>query len=121
MSEIFAARSEQLPEGGRVLVEHGAMTIGVIRAKGRLHAFLNICPHQGGPACEGLLIHKVEEIIAEDRTYQGMRFNEDELHIVCPWHGWEFNIETGRCAGDGKHALRRFEVVEKDDGVYVRI
>ena len=65
------------------------------------------------------LIHRVEEIIAPDKTYQGMRFSETDLHIVCPWHGWEFNIETGKCAGDGKHGLKRFQAIERDGAIYV--
>ena len=119
MTEIFVARSADLPEGARNTVEYEGRQIGVIRAKDKLHAFLNICPHQGGPVCDGLLIHRVEEIIAPDKTYQGMRFSETDLHIVCPWHGWEFNIETGKCAGDGKHGLKRFKTVERDGDVYV--
>jgi nitrite reductase/ring-hydroxylating ferredoxin subunit len=93
--------------------------IGVLRVKGKLHAFLNVCPHQGGPVCEGLVIHRVEEIIAEDKTCHGMRFCEDDVHLVCPWHGWEFNIETGRCAGDGRHGLKRFPAIERGGDVYV--
>ncbi|WP_371929981.1 Rieske (2Fe-2S) protein [Bradyrhizobium sp. CCGUVB1N3] len=116
--EVFAGRSADLKEGDRALIEHRKQQIGVLRAKGRLHAFLNLCPHQGGPVCEGVLVHRPEEIIAEDRTYHGMRFTED-LHLVCPWHGWEFNVETGRCAGDGKHGIRKFEVVERDGDIYV--
>jgi nitrite reductase/ring-hydroxylating ferredoxin subunit len=119
MAEVFVARSGDMPEGARNMVEHEGRQIGIVRAKGKLHAFLNICPHQGGPVCDGLLIHRVEEIIAPDKTYQGMRFSETDLHIVCPWHGWEFNIETGRCAGDGKHGLKRFEAVERDGAIYV--
>lgn len=119
MAEVFVARSADMPEGSRNMLEYEGRHIGVIRAKGKLHAFLNICPHQGGPVCDGLLIHRVEEIIAPDKTYQGMRFSETDLHIVCPWHGWEFNIETGKCAGDGKHGLKRFEAIERDGAVYV--
>jgi nitrite reductase (NADH) small subunit len=121
MAEIFVARSADMPEGARNMVEHEGRQIGIIRAKGKLHAFLNICPHQGGPVCDGLLVHRVEEIIAADKTYQGMRFSETDLHIVCPWHGWEFNIETGKCAGDGKHGLKRFKIAERDGAVYVVI
>ncbi|MBM0206242.1 Rieske (2Fe-2S) protein [Micromonospora sp. STR1s_5] len=89
MPELFVARSEDLPEGGRAFVTANGNRIGVVRAKGQLHAFLNICPHQGGPVCEGLMVHRVEEIIAEDKTYQGMRFCEDDLHIGMPlaWLG----------------------------------
>jgi nitrite reductase (NADH) small subunit len=119
MPEVFVCQSTELGEGARKIVTNGADQIGVIRAGGVLHAFRNACPHQGGPVCEGLIVHKVEEVIAADRTYQGMRFNENELHIVCPWHGWEFNIATGHCAGDGKHALKRYRVLERDNGIYV--
>jgi nitrite reductase (NADH) small subunit len=119
MIEIFVARSNDMPEGARSVVACEGRQIGVVRAKGKLHAFLNICPHQGGPVCDGLLIHRVEEVIAPDKTYQGMRFSETDLHIVCPWHGWEFNIETGKCAGDGKHGLKRFKTVERDGAIYV--
>jgi nitrite reductase (NADH) small subunit len=119
MLEIFVGHANELTEGGRIIVADGADRIGVVRVKGNLHAFLNICPHQGGPVCEGLMIHRVEEIIAPDKTYQGMRFDEETLHVVCPWHGWEFNVETGRCAGDGKHALKRFPVMERGGMIYV--
>jgi nitrite reductase (NADH) small subunit len=121
MPDTFVAKSIDLPEGGRVVLTCDDRRIGVIRAKGKLHAFLNICPHQGGPVCEGLVIHRVEEIIAADKTYHGMRFNENEVHLVCPWHGWEFNIETGRCAGDGKHRLHRFAAIERDGNIYVAV
>ena len=119
MAEIFVCPSAELSEGARKLVENGAHQIGVIRASGALHAFSNVCPHQGGPVCEGLLVHKVEEVIGADKTYHGMRFNEDELHIVCPWHGWEYKLKTGECAPDPKIRLKRYEVVKREGGVYV--
>jgi nitrite reductase/ring-hydroxylating ferredoxin subunit len=119
MTDIFVAHSKDFGEGSRLLVESDGRQIGVIRANGKLHAFLNICPHQGGPVCDGLLIHRVEEVLGPDKTYQGMRFVEEDLHVVCPWHGWEFDIQTGRCAGDGKHALRRFETTERNGAIYV--
>ena len=53
-----------------------------MRANGRLYAYQNECPHQGGPVCEGLLIHRVEEDIGPDKTYRGMRYTDD-LQIVC--------------------------------------
>jgi len=63
----------------------------------------------------------VEEIIAEDKTFHGMRFHENDVNIVCPWHGWEFNVETGRCAGDGQWSLRRFKVSEDNGEIYVSV
>jgi nitrite reductase (NADH) small subunit len=118
MPEIFVARASELKEGERRIVASGNTTIGVLRAKGKLYAYLNECPHQGGPACEGLMIHRLEEELGPDKTYRGMRYTDD-LHMVCPWHGWEFNVETGKCAGDGKHALRKYNVVEREDQIFV--
>ena len=121
MTELFVARADQISEGGRRFIEHEGQQIGVMRVQGKLVAYLNVCPHQGGPVCEGMMIHRVEEIIDEDRCYQGMRFDPDTLHIVCPWHGWEFNAATGASAGDGKWSLRNFEVTERAGNVYVQL
>ena len=117
--EIFVAKSDDLPDGERKIVPNGNSEIGVYRVKGRLYAYQNLCAHQGGPACEGLLMAKVEEVIAEDKTYHGMRFNHDEMHIVCPWHGWEYDLETGVMVADRTFRLRKYDVVEKEDGIYV--
>jgi nitrite reductase (NADH) small subunit len=119
MSELFVAKSGELKDGERKIVPHGGSEIGVYRVKGELYAYQNLCGHQGGPACEGLLMAKVEEVIAPDRTYQGMRFNHEEMHIVCPWHGWEYDLVTGVMVADKKFRLRKYDVVEKDGGVYV--
>lgn len=115
---MYVAKSSELGEGERKLIKHGGLEIGVLRANGRLRAILNVCPHQGGPVCEGMMIHRVEEIIGAGHEYRGMRYTDD-LHLVCPWHGWEFLIETGRCAGDGAKSLRVFPVQERDGAIYV--
>ena len=117
--ELFVAKSSDLPDGERRIVPHGRSEIGVYRVGGKLYAYRNLCAHQGGPACEGLLMAKVEEVIADDRTYQGMRFNHDEMHIVCPWHGWEYDLATGINVADKAFQLRKYEVVEKGGEIYV--
>jgi len=62
---------------------------------------------------------KVEDIIAPDRTHLGQRFNDDDPHIICPWHAWEFRLLTGECAADSRLKLQRFTVVERGDSAYV--
>jgi nitrite reductase (NADH) small subunit len=118
MPELLVARASEMKEGDRRIVEHGRTSIGVLRAKGKLYAYLNVCPHQGGPVCEGLMIHRIEEDLGPDKSYRGMKYSDD-LHIVCPWHGWEFNLATGRCAGDGKHAIRSYRIIERNDQIYI--
>ena len=119
--ELFVSKSDELADGDRKIVPNGNYEIGVYRVNGELFAYQNVCPHQGGPACEGLLMAKVEEVIAEDKTYQGMTFNHDEMHIVCPWHGWEFDLATGDMVADRKFRLKKYDVVEKEDGILVAL
>jgi nitrite reductase/ring-hydroxylating ferredoxin subunit len=118
--EIHVGRAADFKEGGKKIIENGNSEIGVYRVHGNWYAYQNLCPHQGGPACEGLMMAKVEEIIAEDKTYKGMRFNHDEMHIVCPWHGWEFNVADGVACGDKKWKLRKYDVEIRGDEVYVK-
>jgi nitrite reductase/ring-hydroxylating ferredoxin subunit len=117
--EVFVAKAAEFKEGDRRIVVDGKTEIGVYRLKGQLYAYLNLCPHQGGPACEGMLMAKVEEDLNPDMTSNGLKFNDDEIHIVCPWHGFEFKIETGEHAGDPKWKLRKFQVLEKGGDIYV--
>ena len=40
-------------------------------------------------------------------------------NIVCPWHGWEFDLRTGRHPGGERFALRRAKLEITDGHVYV--
>jgi nitrite reductase/ring-hydroxylating ferredoxin subunit len=64
------------------------------------------------------MINKVVDIIAADRTYQGQTFSDD-VHFVCPWHGYEYELKTGQCIGDRKLKLKKFAVVRRGDDIYV--
>ncbi|MGV6874955.1 Rieske (2Fe-2S) protein [Pseudochelatococcus sp. B33] len=119
MPEIFVTAASELAEGTVRVVDVGNTEIGVIRHKGRCYAYLNRCPHQGGPVCEGVRMPKVEPVLNDEQQFFGHRFSDVEEHIVCPWHGYEFNLENGRCVGDAGLRLKRYEVVERQGGIYV--
>ena len=118
MAEIFVIKADELKEGDRCIVRTPRGEIGVFAHEGGYYAYANQCVHSGGPACEGILIPRVEDIIAEDKTYQGQRFSED-MHIVCPWHGWEFDLKSGVCAGDSKYRLKKYETVVRSGDLYI--
>ena len=119
MPEVFVAKIAQFPDGDRRIVSHEGREIGVFHWQGAFYAYENLCLHQGGPACEGLTIAKVEERLRPDKTSQGLYFSETEMHFVCPWHGMEYDMKTGECVSDRKMRLRKYQVVEKGDEVYV--
>ncbi|MFL4976892.1 MAG: Rieske (2Fe-2S) protein [Xanthobacteraceae bacterium] len=118
MAEWFVAKVSDMPDGDRRIVTAGAQEIGVFHKNGAYYAYSNYCLHAGGPACEGILINKVVDIIAPDKTYRGQTFSDD-LHFVCPWHGYEYDIKTGECVGNRRLKLRKYEVVRRGDDVYV--
>jgi nitrite reductase/ring-hydroxylating ferredoxin subunit len=118
MPECFVAKASEMQDGDRRIVVAGANEIGVLYKDGTYFAYSNNCVHSGGPACEGIMINRVVDLIADDRTYQGQTFS-DEVHFVCPWHGYEFELKTGECVGDRRLKLKKFDVVRRGDDVFV--
>ncbi len=100
MAEKFVGKASEFKDGDRRIVFLGDIEIGVFRHEGQFYAYSNHCVHQGGPACEGLTIAKVEERIMPDKTSRGLYFSETEMHFVCPWHGYEYDLKTGECVAD---------------------
>jgi nitrite reductase/ring-hydroxylating ferredoxin subunit len=119
MAEKFVAKVSDFRDGDRKIVFDGDNEIGVFRDNGQFYAYSNFCLHQGGPACEGLTIAKVEERLMPDKTSRGLYFSETDLHFVCPWHGYEYDMKTGECVSDRRLKLRKYKVVQKGDDVYV--
>ena len=99
----LAARSDGIPEGGR------------------LFAYENTCPHMGGPVCQGLIIPAVRELVNERQVSTGYAFDESEMRIVCPWHGYEFSIETGSHPAKASIRLTPVAVEEEGGDVYVTL
>jgi len=119
MVEKLVGKASDFKDGDRRIVYVGDREIGVFYDKGEFYAYSNTCLHQGGPACEGLIIAKVEERLAPDMTSQGLYFSDTETHFVCPWHGYEYDLRTGEFVGDRKQKLRRYPIVKKGEEVYV--
>ena len=111
----------EIADGDVRLIKAGREEIGVIHHKGKYYAYRNLCPHQGGPACEGLTIAKVEEHIMPDKTSRGMYFSETEMHFVCPWHGYEFHLADGCHVIDRKLRLKKYEVVQRGGEIFVAV
>lgn len=113
--------SEEVGERGRLVVEIGPVTVGVFRFRGQLHAWENVCAHQGGPACQGRIVARVREDLDDARRSRGLVFDDDTMHLVCPWHGAEYDVTTGRHPGRPDWALRSFPVVEAEGRIRVSV
>jgi nitrite reductase/ring-hydroxylating ferredoxin subunit len=84
--------------GKRFLIDD--VEIALFKIDGKVHALSNICPHQ-----HTALI------------FEG--FLEDNC-VVCPSHGWKFDIKTGK-KPSGSNGLETYKVKLVSDDVYVKI
>jgi nitrite reductase (NADH) small subunit len=76
---------------GRLVARVNGREVGVVSdGDGALHGIRNRCPHHGGPLCLG----RVGERVAGD---PGVYELTGRRTLRCPWHGWEFDLETGVC------------------------
>lgn len=116
MSRHVIARASELPPGERKIVEANGRSIGVFNVHGTYYALRNSCPHQAAPLCLGPV--KGMAMPSKPGTYVWDR--EGEI-LRCPWHGWEFDLTTGRSIfNPHKTRVRTYEVTvepEEDESV----
>lgn len=113
MAAVEVGRAEDIPEGGRVVVQAGQTTVVVFNVGGEFVAVREGCPHHGGPLARGTLGGTL--VPSEPHEF---RFGRPGAILTCPWHHWEFDLRTRRCLTDERIALRTFHV-EVDDGMVV--
>lgn len=109
--ERLICASEALVDGGtgvrfrrrsRAGFEEGGF---VVRHRGRLHGFVNRCPHAG----------------TELDWNPGEFFDEGAVYLICSTHGALFEPKNGNCvAGPCRGAsLQPLEIGERDGQVYL--
>ena len=89
-SHVVAATAD-FPPGTRRLIDVDGRAIVVYNVGGDYFALLNKCPHNGGSLAAGTVPGLLQSPDPGNYTYS----REGEL-LRCPWHGWEFDIKTGR-------------------------
>ena len=106
MGRHVVARVSELPPGERRIVEVEGRSIGVFNVHGEFYALRNTCPHQGAPLCMG----DVKGTALPSRPGEYRWECEGEI-LRCPWHGWEFDLKTGRSIfNPHKMRVRSYEV-----------
>jgi nitrite reductase/ring-hydroxylating ferredoxin subunit len=87
---VRVAGTEEIPVGHAKLVEKDGITVAVFNAGGRrFYACGALCPHEDGPLADGWL--------------------EGDA-AICPWHGFDYELATGRCRADPDLAIPVYPV-----------
>lgn len=98
MAEYVVGKVEDIPENGAVAVQAGRHLVAVFRVEGVFYALHALCPHKGGLLCGG-------QVVADKRT------------VRCPWHYWNWRLETGELETDPRQKVRVFDVKVVDGEV----
>ena len=91
MGKHVVGRASEIPPGERRIVEVEGRSIGVFNVNGTYYALRNGCPHQMAPLCKGT----VTGTTLPSKPGEYIWAREGEI-VRCPWHGWEFDITSGR-------------------------
>jgi len=111
MSKHVVAPVDEIPPGGRKLVNAGGRAVVVFNLGGEFFALSNRCPHKGGSLCHGRLTGLVQS--SQPGEYDYSRLGEI---IRCPWHSWEFDIRTGKSWCDPQRLRVRNYAVSVEAG-----
>jgi nitrite reductase (NADH) small subunit len=87
---------EEIPVGEGRTVVVGEEQVAVFRLRdGSLRALAAVCPHRGGPLADGLLDRDV---------------------VVCPLHGFSYDLKTGVEISNGGRPVCAYTVTVDHDG-----
>ncbi len=109
MAKHVVAAVAEIPPGKKKLVDVSGRKIVVYNLGGEFFALSDRCPHRGGSLYCGIQTGLVES--PEPGDYRYSRLGE---MVKCPWHGWEFDIRSGKSWCDpARLRLRQYEVAVK--------
>ena len=77
MADVEVCPIDELPPGTSKIVHAGQVSVGVYNIAGELFGLEDRCSHDDGPLAEG-------------------DWEPDEGVVICPRHGAQFDIRTGR-------------------------
>lgn len=107
----------EIPEGEFVITEIAGRQIGFIRRGDKVHAVRNICPHKTAPICKGV----INGTMLPSDPGEFIFGLEGEV-LQCPWHGWQFSLETGEVLFTGaRNRLRLYNTSVTDGRVHVHL
>ena len=99
MDFVTVAKVSDVKAGEGKVVEANGKTIALFNVDGKIYAIDNTCKHVGGPLGEGML---------------------DDNVVICPWHNWRYNVQTGISPVNPQVKVDTYEVQVEGDEVKVK-
>ncbi len=100
MNFVEVCNLEDLREKRRKVVNLGKDQVALFYLDGNVYAINAVCAHKGGPLGEGEL---------------------DDEEVICPWHGFMYNVKTGVCLNHPGFSVKSFKTKVEKEKVYVDV
>ena len=113
MKHVLFPFAELTPGKPRSVAIGRTQVLVVKTSEGELRALADRCPHRGAR----LSVLGLEPMMVADDV--GQYRATDEYIVRCPWHGYEFSIESGRCPADPEQVRVKCFSVSTSDGMVV--
>lgn len=114
---IYVGEVSQIPKGEAYITEVNGVSIGIFKEEGNYYAIRNVCPHKLAPICEGAVCGTMLPSEPTEFVY-----GYEGKVLKCPWHGWEFNIETGEALfGISNRKVKTYPVEVKDGMIFIKM
>lgn len=98
--EVRVAAVADVPPGSAREVAAAGLVIALYNVDGQFYALDGVCPHAGGPLGQGDL---------------------NGCIVTCPWHGWQFDVTTGRHCLTEKIVQTSYPVDVRGEDLYVEL
>jgi nitrite reductase (NADH) small subunit len=112
---VDAGALAELPEAVLTPVRAGVRSIVLVRWQGDVYAMRNLCPHMSKSFELGDVLRRATGRVG------GPAFSDLAPVITCPWHQYEYSLQTGRCLTDRRLRVRCYPVTIEDGRIIVNV
>lgn len=98
MARVRALDVGELAPGGTAFATVDGIDVAIFHRGAEIFAIGNECPHQGGSLCDGPV--------------------EGDI-VICPLHGWEFDLRSGACMTVPGESVPAFTVTVHEGAIYL--
>lgn len=114
-NSYVVCRADEIAEGAAKRISVAGRDIAIFNVNGEFAAIADRCPHEGASLCRGDVVG-----LAQADEPGKARLSRKGEFVRCPWHGWEFDLKTGKSWCDPTRTRVKQFAVEIADGAKLR-
>ncbi len=95
---VKIALTTEIAEGAGKAIAVDGKSVAIFNVQGKFYAIDNACAHRGGPIGDGMLDGQV---------------------ATCPWHGWQWDVTTGKSLFNPAVAVKKFSLKVEGNQIFI--